>query len=115
MEFTVDIDQQGFKGTAKLNFPSRSERMKMLKELRALGYGQENATEGEMTDGQIELVGRLGDIVDERLLMIDVVHTETNTKIEDKGLMDVYSEGAALSGVLGQLLLGGVTMSKQTS
>jgi hypothetical protein len=113
MEFTVKIDEAGFTGEVKVNFPTRAEKMKLLQELKAMGYGKDEGD--DLDDSKIALATRMGEVVDERLLSIDVTHIESGVRIEDKGYLDVYSEGNEIVGILTRTLLGGVSLGKDKS
>lgn len=109
MEHSVEIDHNGFKGTVKLKFPTRSEKLAILSELQKLGYGKEGASEAELTDDKLKLADKIGEVVDQRLISIDVKHSESGVQIADKAWLDVYTEGSELVGHLGSILLGGIS------
>jgi hypothetical protein len=115
MQFEVTIDQQGFKGKATIDFLTRAEKMSLVQELKKLGYGAKEDDEEAVTDSKIALGSKMGEVVDQRLVSLDVTHTESGTQITDKAMLDIYSEGQALVGVIGHFLLGGVTLGKPKS
>lgn len=116
MNFEVKIESAGFAGVAMLDFPTRSEKMKILNEIRALGYGSEDLSdESTLSDKKMALASRMGDIVDQRLVSLDVKFVETGLQITDKCMLDIYSECQALVGVIANYLLGGVSLGKEKS
>ena len=116
MNFTVKIDKEGFTGEATLDFPTREEKMKLLRELQALGYGaQDMEDETKMNDAKLALASKMGEVVDARLVAINVKHTESETEITDKAMLDIYTEGQVLVGLLSQFLLGGIPLGKPKS
>jgi hypothetical protein len=114
MNFEVQIDKEGFKGKAMLNFPTRSEKLGIIKELKELGYGS-GGSETIADDKKLDLASRMGDVVDERLISIDVIHEESGVQITDKSMMEIYSECQVLSGILANFILGGVSLGKAKS
>lgn len=115
MKFNVVIEKAGFKGTATIDFPTRDEKMKLIGELKALGYGSSNEDEEAITDMKLALASRMGEVVEQRLVVLDVVFEETGLQITDKALLDVYSECQALIGVISNFILGGVSLGKSKS
>lgn len=113
MEFTVQINQEGFTGTAKLLFPTREQKMALLRELQTLGYG--GGAEGMEELKKLDLAAKMGEVAEQRLLEIDVVHTASGVEIKDKGMLDIYQEGQILVGLISQFLLGGIPLGKTKS
>ena len=114
MEFEVDIDRDGFKGKVKVNFPTRAEKHALLRELKALGYGADDESE-KITDQKLALAEKMGEVAEARLLDIDVTHVESGTHITDKAMLDVYHEGQQMVGIISNLILGGIQLSKDKS
>lgn len=115
MNFEVTIDKAGFKGTATIDFPTRDEKMKLLGELRAMGYGLSEMDDNTITDNKLALANRMGEVVEQRITSINVVFEETGTVITDQAMLDIYSEGQALTGVIANYILGGVSLGKSKS
>ncbi len=115
MEFSVDIDRDGFKGKVKVSFPTRAEKHALLRELKALGYGGDETDGEKITDQKLALAEKMGEVAEARLLDIDVTHVESGTHITDKAMLDVYHEGQQMVGIISNLILGGVPLSKDKS
>jgi hypothetical protein len=115
MKFDVKVDHAGFKGTAKLEFPTREEKMKLLGDLKELGWGKDSEDDETVTESKLKLAAKMGEVVEQRLLELDVTHTESGTHINDKAMLDIYTEGQILSGALASILLGGVPLGKAKS
>ena len=115
MNFEVKVDHVGFTGKAVLDFPTRDEKMKLLGELKTLGWGKDSEDEDGVTDSKLNLASKMGEVVDARLVSLEVTHTESGIVITDKAMLDIYSEGQALVGALSGILLGGVPLGKVKS
>lgn len=111
MEFEVEINQAGFEGNVLIKFPTRQEKTKMLQELKSFGYGKGQDSD-ELTDEKLKMAEMIGNLVDERLVSVNIVHKESGIYIKDKSMLDVYSECQALVGVIGNFILGGIPLGK---
>ena len=112
MKFTVLVQESGFEGEATINFPTREEKMELLKKLQGLGW-QDNRAIAD--NEKLEMASTMGEIVESRLESINVTHVETGVVINSKELLSVYAEGNALSGLLSGWIIGGVPMGKLKS
>lgn len=115
MNYEVQIDSNGFKGKATLDFPTRSEKLAIIKDLQSLGYGKKEEDENAVDEKKIALADRMGEVVEKRLVSLEVTHEESGTVITDKAMLDIYSEGQVLHGILAHYILGGVSLGKAKS
>lgn len=115
MNFTVQIEKQGFKGKAVIDFPTRAEKLNIIKELQALGYGAKDDAEDVINAKKLDLSAKMGEVVDARLVSLEVTHEESGTVISDKAMLDIYSEGQILVGVIANYILAGVSLGKDKS
>lgn len=115
MKFTVEVDQNGFKGKMEIDFPTKAEKMAILTKLIDLGYKQGETLEGEVTTDKLKIVQMLSEESDKRLISLDITHEESGTKITDKELLDVYAEGNAIMGIVSGFIMQGVSLGKAKS
>lgn len=103
MHFEVKIDQDGFKGSAVLDFPTRQEKIEILKLVSSTQAGED-------TGKLLDLANIMGEMVEKRLVSIDVKHEESGIEIKDKTMLDIYTECSDLTGIISNFIIGGVSL-----